>query len=92
MSEEINTNTQNEEFQEEDRNSFIGFNFGLIATVAWTIPILGIIISSLAITFSVKDLKASKKTLAYIGISLGVIFLVLSVVNWFSGTVKVINV
>lgn len=70
-----------------DKRAQTGFILGLVSIVAWILPLIGLPISVLAIVFSSLGLSSSKRQRAIAGLTLGVIFLTLTLINSIAGAV-----
>lgn len=72
--------------EKTDKNAVVGFILGLIAIVAWLIPLFGYPVSICGIVFSAKGLKSpTNKGKAIAGLVLSIIFLILTLCNSIAG-------
>lgn len=55
---------------------------GIVSLVAWTIPIIGLIVGTFGIVISLKKLKEDKCKAYKIGLSLNIIGIILSILCW----------
>lgn len=63
------------------KNTIVGFILGLIAIIAWLIPLFGFPVTIVGLVFSIKELNGEKRNLAITGLVLNIIFLVLTLIN-----------
>lgn len=54
---------------------------GVVSTLAWCIPCIGIPVSIAGIIFGLMGMKSTKRTLAIAGLALSILFLVFAAVN-----------
>lgn len=89
--ESCGTNNQNTIYVKQnplEKNAMIGFILGLCSTAAWLLPLLGYPVAVCGIVFSAKGLKPNKnKGKAIAGLTLSIIFLVLTLINSALGVV-----
>jgi hypothetical protein len=64
---------------------------GIIGLIAWCLPLFGLPIGGLAVFFGARSLKSEGRTQAIIGLSLGIICLVLSLINAVLGAMMFAN-
>lgn len=64
---------------------------GVVSLVAWLIPIVGVITSTLGIVISSKRLKEDKCKAYKIGLSLNIVGIILSVLYWIFATYSIMN-
>ena len=54
---------------------------GIVGVLAWIIPIIGLPVGTIALVFGIIGLKKSSKGMSIVGIVLGIICLVLTIIN-----------
>ena len=65
--------------------AMIGFILGLISIIAWFIPLFGFPVTICGIVFSAMGMKSSNKGKAVAGLTLSIIFLVVTFINSVAG-------
>ena len=70
--------------EQKDR-SLTALVLGLVSILTWIIPIAGLPTTILAIVFGAKSLKGEKRTRAIVGLVLGIVFLIFTIVNAVAG-------
>lgn len=70
--------------EEKDRST-PALVLGLVSILTWIIPIAGLPTTILAIVFGAKSLKGENRTKALVGLVLGIVFLIFTVVNAIAG-------
>lgn len=68
-------------YRERNHYSSIGLALGILAVFLWLIPLLGILVSIACLYFVYMGLKSKQRTIAYFGMVLGIIGLVLTVIR-----------
>jgi len=80
------TDTTSKPSEKSDKNAIVGFILGLVAIVAWFIPLFGYPVCICGIIFSAKGLKSKiNKGKAITGLVLSIVFLVFSFINSMAG-------
>ena len=67
--------------KETKKNGIIGFILGLMAIIAWLIPLIGYPVTIIGIVCSIKEMKGEKRKLAIAGLVLNILFLVATLLN-----------
>ncbi len=67
------------------RTSFI---LGIVDTVAWLLPIIGIPVSIVGLILGILGIKSTKRWMAVVGIILSSIFLVAAIINVIIGALN----
>ena len=67
--------------------AMIGFILGLISIIAWFIPLFGFPVTICGIVFSAMGMNSSNKGKAVAGLTLSIIFLVVTFINSVAGAV-----
>ena len=67
--------------------ALVGFILGLVSIIAWYIPLIGFPVSVCGIVFSALGLKSSNRTKAVAGLTLSIIFLVVTFINSAMGAI-----
>ena len=73
-----------------DKNStiaMVGFILGLTSIIAWFIPLIGFPVTVCGIIFSALGLKSNNRTKAVAGLTLSIIFLVVTFINSMLGVI-----
>lgn len=68
-----------------ESQAIAGLVLGIIGLIGWCCPIIGFILGALAITFGVQGRSSENAGMATVGIVLGIITLVLSLINAIAG-------
>ena len=76
---------------EGKRRAQQSLRYGIAATIAWIFPIVGVPVSIASIVYGFLGLGKKRRKEAIIGISLGVVFLIVSIANWVVGYYLYIN-
>jgi len=72
----------------KDWMAIVSLVTGILGLCAWLLPICGFPIAIAAIVFGVLGLKSSKRTLAIVGLALGGLCILLSIVSMIIGLVS----
>lgn len=71
--------------------AMVGFILGLASILAWFIPLIGFPVTICGIVFSALGLKSSNRTKAVAGLTLSIIFLVVTFINSALGAIMYSN-
>lgn len=75
----------------KDTLAIVGLVAGVIGLCAWLIPICGFPIGIAALVCSYLGLQSSQRTLAYVGLALGGLCLLASILNAIAGVALVMS-
>lgn len=77
--------------QQQQKTSKLPLVLGIIAMIAWLIPILGLGVSIGGIISSIGKMKSENSKISKIGLILCIIGVVASLLNWIIGTMIIMN-
>lgn len=88
----INNNNNAEHTEKGKTQAIIGLILGLVSIVAWYIPLIGFPVSVCGIIFSAVGMKSqTNKGKAIAGLTLSIIFLIVTIINSFLGAILATN-
>ncbi len=73
------------DYMDKARTSFI---LGIVDTLAWLLPIVGIPVSIVGLILGILGMKSTKRWMAVVGIILSSIFLVAAIINVIIGALN----
>lgn len=79
--------TGNYNNDKRDSQAMVGMILGLCSIVAWFIPLVGFPVTITGIVFSAKGLNSKSKGKAIAGLTLSIIFLVITLINSIAGAI-----
>lgn len=88
----INNNNSVSNTEKGKTQAIIGLILGLVSIIAWYIPLLGFPVTIIGIIFSAIGMKSqNNKGKAIAGLTLSIIFLVVTIINSFLGAILATN-
>ena len=86
----VSSNSSVSNTEKGKTSAIVGFILGLVSIIAWFIPLVGFPVTVVGIIFSSLGLKSqSNKSKAIAGLSLSIIFLVVTIINSALGVILV---
>ena len=78
-------NNENTNDDKKATKAMIGFILGLCSIIAWYIPLIGFPVTIIGIVFSAMGMNSVNKGKAIAGLTLSIVFLVVTMINSFAG-------
>ena len=78
---------ENDNYQKRNNYALVGMILGLCSIIAWLLPLIGYPTTIVGIIFSSLGLSSNKKGMAITGLTLSVIFFILTLINSIVGAV-----
>ena len=80
-------NNNNNYTDKKSSQAMVGFILGLCSIAAWFIPLVGYPVTITGIVFSAKGMDSNNKGKAIAGLTLSIIFLIITIINSILGAI-----